>query len=74
LQTATRIFDGGWAAELNIPFTSVVNETPAPGTRWRVNFTRIDRPPGLPRELSAWSPTGRAQFHIPERFGVLEFE
>jgi hypothetical protein len=74
LQTATCIFDGGWSAELSIPFASVVNETPVPGTRWRVNFTRIDRPPGLPRELSAWSPTGRAQFHIPERFGVLEFE
>jgi len=38
-----------------------------------VNFCRIDRPPGVPRELSAWSPTGRANFHTPERFGILEF-
>lgn len=74
LQTAARTFEGGWAAELSIPFESVANQTPEPGTRWRANFTRIDRPAGLPRELSAWSPTGRAQFHIPERFGVLEFE
>jgi len=74
LQTAARIFPGGWAAELRIPFASICNQTPEPGTRWRANFTRIDRPTGQPRELSAWSPTGRAQFHIPERFGVLEFE
>jgi hypothetical protein len=74
LQTVTRRFEGGWAAELSIPFKSVAGQSPFPRTQWRANFTRIDRPPTLPRELSAWSPTGRAQFHIPERFGVLEFQ
>ena len=74
LQTVTRKFEGGWAAELTIPFKSVAGQSPSPGTRWRANFTRIDRPPTASRELSAWSPTGRAQFHIPERFGVLEFQ
>lgn len=73
LETAVRVFPGGWAAELRIPFTSVAAAPPAPGQRWRANFTRIDRPPGEPRELSAWSPTGLAQFHVPSRFGVLEF-
>ena len=73
LETAVRVFPGGWAAELRIPFESVTSGAPAPGQRWRANFTRIDRPPGEPRELSAWSPTGLAQFHVPSRFGVLEF-
>jgi hypothetical protein len=73
LETAVRIFPGGWSAELSIPFASVSAAPPLPGQRWRANFTRIDRPLGEPRELSAWSPTGLAQFHVPSRFGVLEF-
>jgi hypothetical protein len=73
LETAVRVFSGGWAAELSIPFASVAAGPPVAGERWRANFTRIDRPAGEPRELSAWSPTGLAQFHVPGRFGVLEF-
>ena len=67
----------GWAAELVIPFAALGAEsTPLPGARWRVNFLRIDRPagPGADgRELSAWSPTGMANFHRYERFGTVEF-
>ncbi len=67
----------GWTAELAIPFTALGAETtPQPGDRWRVNFLRIDRPGGLGsegRELSAWSPTGMANFHRYERFGTVEF-
>ena len=73
LRTAVTRHAGGWSAELAIPFRSLVAELPAAGSRWRVNFCRIDRPPGGERELSAWSPTGRANFHTPEKFGVLEF-
>jgi hypothetical protein len=73
LRTAARRTDAGWCAELVIPFRSLVAEPPQPGARWRANFCRIDRPPGVERELSAWSPPGRASFHTPERFGFLEF-
>jgi hypothetical protein len=73
LRTAARRTDATWTAELAIPFRSLVAETPRLGSRWRANFLRIDRPPGVPRELSAWSPTGRPLFHVPERFGVIEF-
>lgn len=65
----------GWAAELSIPFAAVGAE-PRDGERWRVNFLRIDRPDGPGsehRELSAWSPTGMANFHRYERFGTVEF-
>lgn len=73
LQTAVRRTECGWAAELVIPFLSVANRVPETGEAWRANFTRIDRPVGKPRELSAWSPTGLAQFHVPSRFGVVRF-
>jgi hypothetical protein len=62
-----------WSAELSIPFASLTANRPGPGTEWRANFTRIDRPPGVQRELSAWSPTWRPTFHVPERFGILQF-
>ena len=74
LRTQVRLFSGGWAAELAVPFSSLSGRCPNAGERWRVNFTRIDRPKGEPRELSAWSPTGYDQFHMPERFGVLIFD
>ena len=67
----------GWAAELSIPFAAVGAEPDLPdGARWRVNFLRINRPDGVSserRELSAWSPTGMANFHRYERFGTVEF-
>ena len=67
---------GAWAVELSVPFSAVTGRPPVAGTEWRVNFCRIDRPSrdgALPRELSAWSPPGRANFHTQERFGVVEF-
>lgn len=73
LRTAVSRQRDGWCAELAIPFRSVAAELPAAGARWRVNFCRIDRPPGVERELTAWSPPGRLNFHTPERFGFLEF-
>jgi hypothetical protein len=75
LRAAARIVDGGWVAEIAIPFASVASP-PQPGTEWRVNFCRIDRPSregSLPRELSAWSPPLRDNFHTPERFGAVRF-
>jgi hypothetical protein len=73
LRTAARRTAQGWCAELAIPLRSLVAEAPQVGTRWRGNFCRIDRPPGVERELSAWSPTQRGTFHTPERFGRIEF-
>ena len=76
LRTLVRRHDGGWSAEMAIPFASVTNSPPRAGSRWRANFCRIDRPSRdgtLPRELTSWSPPLRANFHTPERFGVIEF-
>jgi hypothetical protein len=73
LRTAARRTDAGWCAELAIPFRSLVAAPPRAGTTWRANFCRIDRPPSVERELSAWSPPMRGSFHTPERFGLIEF-
>jgi Carbohydrate-binding family 9 len=58
-----------WSATLRIPLASL-HSGPWP-PRWRANFYRIDR--GAQDEFSAWSPTlaDPADFHVPERFGVL---
>lgn len=73
LRTRVRCEAAAWSAELSIPFTSLTAHLPMPSTEWRVNFARIDRPPGVERELSAWSPTRMPTFHVPKRFGVLQF-
>lgn len=73
LRSEVRRTPHGWCAELAIPFRSLTAEPPQPGATWRANFYRIDRPRDRERELSAWSPTLRPNFHTPERFGVVEF-
>lgn len=73
LETAVSTIPGGWCGELLIPFAALGSLRPAPGSIWRVNFYRIDRT-GTERALSAWSPTGHPNFHIPDRFGFFDFE
>jgi hypothetical protein len=73
LQTAVRVIPGGWIAEWAIPFESISGHAHRVEDCWRANFTRIDRPSSKPRELSAWSPTGLPQFHVPQKFGTLKF-
>lgn len=73
LQTSVTKTPAAWNAELLIPFQSLCADLPVPGSRWRANFFRIDRPRKVPAELSAWSPTGMRRFHVQQRFGILEF-
>ncbi|MGC3988702.1 MAG: carbohydrate-binding family 9-like protein [Chthoniobacteraceae bacterium] len=73
LVTTVQRTSAGWIAELGIPFASIADGAPQPGSVWRANFLRIDRPAHRERELGAWSPTGVAQFHVPARFGFVEF-
>jgi hypothetical protein len=58
-----------WSALLTIPLAPIFGtESPS---RLRANFYRIDR--GESDEFTAWSPTfaAPADFHVPERFGLL---
>ena len=65
----------GWSAEMFIPFTllrGLGNVPPAPGTRWRANFYRIDHDSGTP-SWSAWATGVKDTFHDYRRFGTLIF-
>lgn len=77
LAWAAGIVPSGWWATLDVPWRSVLaalGEVDFPSV-WRANFYRVDRPrDGQPAEYSAASPTlvTPADFHRPERFGVLD--
>ena len=86
LRTAVRIegrlnsLDGKdefWDAEIAIPFETMIGAPhipPRPGDEWRLNLYRIERPRKTELEETAWSPTGKTDFHVPGRFGLLRFE
>jgi hypothetical protein len=63
----------GWDAELAMPIRQLApRQPPAPGVEWRFNAYRIDRSEHGD-ELQALAPTGRPDFHLPERFARLAF-
>ena len=67
--------DKSWMCEIAIPlkdFYTAPNCPPKPGDVWRLNLYRIDRREEK-KEFSAWSTTGKIDFHIPQRFGYLNF-
>ena len=69
-----------WTIEYRIPFdilTSYFGELnrPAPGVEWRANFYKIASEGSHPHYLTwAFVDYPEPRFHLPEFFGVLEFE
>ena len=64
-----------WECEMAIAFSDLFlggRVPPRPGDVWRANLFRIDKD-GDSLEESAFSPTGAADFHLPQRFGRLIF-
>jgi hypothetical protein len=61
---------GIWYCELRIPLDCLSESHPAPGTKWRINLYRCDR---AQNAFLAWRPTLQGSFHVPDRFGILEF-
>jgi hypothetical protein len=59
-----------WHCEMRIPLQSLSLTAPKPGTVWRLNLFRADR---ANRAFLAFRPTLRGSFHVPDRFGSLEF-
>jgi hypothetical protein len=57
---------------IKLPFTNL-QQTPQLGTKWRINFYRIDEDRNSNRYYQAWSPTGAVDYHIPACFGTLLF-
>ena len=78
LLVAARVLPGvqdgldGWAAELAVPWSALEQPPPSAGDTWRMNVYRGDGGLALPR--LSWSATGKASFHVPERFGVVVFD
>jgi len=74
LSARVTVRPGLWSVALTIPLAPL-SDGPTPAV-WRANFYRIDRGASdQPDEFSAWSPTlaDPADFHVPERFGILRF-
>jgi hypothetical protein len=66
----------GWQALMVIPFSSLGVEAPAPGTEWKVNFSRLQpSPSGRGAAVSLWSsnPDTRT-INNREAFGTLTFK
>jgi hypothetical protein len=59
-----------WTATMRIPLAALADQPPIPGTRWRINLYRCDY---ANEAFLSWRPTLEKTFHVPERFGVLEF-
>lgn len=59
-----------WTTVMRIPLKALSPGGAAAGTKWRVNFYRIDR---ARKAFLAWNPTLTRTYHTPERFGWLEF-
>jgi hypothetical protein len=71
--------DSGWTLEISIPWSALQPFSqiqsafpPKAGDKLPINFYRIDHASGK-EELISWSPTGAADFHLPDKFGSLIF-
>ena len=70
--------DAGYTVELAIPWQAFsldggMFSPPRVDERWRFNVDVMDL--GRDRQrAAAWSPLGVGDFHVPQRFGILQFE
>ena len=69
--------DKGWTVEMAIPHKALTRSFTNPlkaGNTWRINFSRVQwlKPEG-PEENWVWTPTGRIDMHMPDRWAYLQF-
>ena len=81
--------DKGWTLEVAIPWKAFGQAAHMPlppnaGDNWRVNFSRVEwrhelhegkyrRVPGKKEDNWVWSPQGKVNMHLPERWGFVRF-
>lgn len=80
--------DDGWTVELALPWSVLAEaapeaQPPRDGDQWRMNLTRMQWPATVSdgtyvrdttsNDASAWSPQVDGGFHMPERWGIVEF-
>lgn len=69
--------DKYWSVEMAIPHKALTmnfNNPLKAGNCWRINFSRVQwlKAKG-PEENWVWSPTGKVDMHMPDRWGYLLF-
>jgi hypothetical protein len=69
--------DKYWSVEMAIPHQALTmnfNNPLKAGNTWRINFSRVQwlKEKG-PEENWVWTPTGRIDMHMPDRWGYLYF-
>ena len=80
-EVATHAGPDGWTIEVRLPaagenakdidaLQGIAGRRPSETYPWFVNVCR-QRVRGKDTELSAWSPTGRDRFNVPEKFGKV---
>ncbi len=67
--------DTYWSVEMAIPHQALTMNFDNPlqaGNTWRINFSRVEwlKKEG-PEENWVWSPTGKIDMHMPDRWGYL---
>ncbi len=60
-----------WTTEMRIPLSAIGKEKPVPGTQWKINFYRHDIANKI---FMGWSPTASGSAHVPQRYGIIEFQ
>lgn len=69
--------DRYWSVEMAIPHQALTmnfNNPLKAGNYWRINFSRVQwLKAGGSEENWVWSPTGRIDMHMPDRWGFLYF-
>lgn len=68
--------DKSWTVEMAIPFKALTFnfDNPKNYSTWRINFSRVQHVvKGQPEENWVWSPTGKVDMHMADRWGFLNF-
>lgn len=78
--------DSHWQLEIAIPYSSLDHNPgiqPAAGDEWRINFSRVQwdldivnetyQKRSSPEHNWVWSPQGKIDMHIPEKWGFVIF-
>lgn len=66
--------DHSWSFEMKIPYTALTGDygNPIGSKCWNVNFSRVEWL-SRPEFNWVWSPTGKIDIHLPDRWGSLKF-
>jgi hypothetical protein len=74
LKVVSEVAKDRWTVLVAVPLETLVPGGLKSGSVFYGNFYRQTGGVDVYRELLAWSPNYKAEFHMPERFGELKLE